>query len=320
MPCNDAHTKPTGVGDERGCYYAGTGLLSPTRNRLPVPDRASLATSRLPVILYSVGAPGYTAGAGRHIVDLNGLADPLLARLAMPPGKPWRIGHFERLVPAGYLETLASGQNLICSPGVRQFYDALKTITRGPLFAPDRLVAIWKMNTGRYDRLLAGYGNPDALSTQLCNAESSTDVEFVGGPKLVGYTVGTYQPKPGSVLPVTLYWQRGDSHSSPLASFVHVRPSKVGQPTNPASPSGMWAQAEHSEPGGRPTNEYWDGQVYTDQFLLDIPADIPAGVYNLEVGWFNQQVGEQLEPRPETVKPPHSILWRSILLPTLTVQ
>ena len=82
----------------------------------------------------------------------------------------------------------------------------------------------------------------------------------------------------------------------------------------------MWAQAENFEPGGRLTTDYWDGQVYVDQFLLDIPADIPAGVYNFEVGWFNPQAGEQLEPKPETVTPPHSILWRSILLPPLTVQ
>ena len=127
-----------------------------------------------------------------------------------------------------------SGENRICNPGLRQFYDALRTITRGPLFTPERLAAIWKMNTGQYDNLLADYGNPDPLSTQLCNAETPTQIEFTGGPKLVGYSVGTYQPKPGSQLPVTLYWQRGRrSMTTPLASFVHVRPSKEGQAANP---------------------------------------------------------------------------------------
>jgi hypothetical protein len=43
-------------------------------------------------------------------------------------------------------------------------------------------------------------------------------------------------------------------------------------------------------------------------------------VYNFEVGWYNPQAGEQLEPKPETVTPPHAILWRSILLPPLTVE
>ena len=82
----------------------------------------------------------------------------------------------------------------------------------------------------------------------------------------------------------------------------------------------MWAQDEHFERAGRYTTEFWDGQVYVDQFLLDIPADTPAGVYNLEVGWFDPETGEQLEPRPETVTAPDSILWRSVLLPPLTVQ
>ncbi|MGE5601967.1 MAG: hypothetical protein ACM30E_02890 [Nitrososphaerales archaeon] len=326
-PCSQPFPLPTGIVDERGCYFPGTGLVR-QRSGQPFTPAAGLfdeglkarTDSRPLQVKGAVGMYGYAAGPNVHVVDLNGLADPLLARLPVPPSKPWRIGHFERLVPAGYLETLAGGENRICNPGVAEFYAALALITRGPLLAPARLAAIWKMNTGQYDGLLANYGNPDALSTQLCNVQTSTDVQFAGGPKLVGYSVGTYQPKPGSVLPVTLYWQAGDAHDTALASFVHVRPSKEGQPANPASPSGMWAQGEHFEPGGRLTNEYWDGQVYVDQFLLSIPADIPAGIYNFEVGWFNQKAGAQLEPKPETVKPPHSILWRSILLPPLTVQ
>ena len=242
-----------------------------------------------------------------------------MARLGMPEGKPWRIGHFERLIPAGYLETLASGENKLCNPGVAAFYDKLRLITRGPLLAPGRLEAIWKMNTGWYDGLLADYGNPDPPDAQLCNANGRAQIEFVGGPKLVGYAVDTLTPEPGTSLPVTLYWQQGDEHAAPLMSFVHLRISQEGQKVNPANPSGMWAQEEHPEPGGRLTTDYWDSQVYADQFRLDIPADIPPGEYLVEVGWYNPQSGEQLEPKPETVTPPHKILWRSVLLPSLTV-
>jgi arabinofuranosyltransferase len=324
--CIQPFPLPTGVVDERACYFPGTGLAVQPPGRTHTPDHglfaAGLRARSDPLgvdVQGAIGMYGYAAGPGLHVVDLNALADPLLARLPIPEEKPWRIGHYERLIPAGYLETLTSGENRLCNPGIREFYDALSAVTRAPVFAPGRLAAIWKINTGQFDHLLEGYANPDSRDAQLCNASGVVDIQFAGGPKLVGYWVETTEPQPGSKFPITLYWQRGDEHAAPLASFVHVRTSQEGQATNPKSPSGMWAQAENYEPGGRFTPDYCDGQVYTDQFLLDLPADIPAGLYNLEVGWFDAEKGEQLEPRPETVAPPYAILWRSILLPPLAV-
>jgi hypothetical protein len=313
------------VVDERACYFPGTGLTMQKPGRPHTPDAglfaAGLKARSDPLgvdVQGAIGMYGFAAGPGLHVVDLNALSDPLLARLPIPEGKPWRIGHYERLIPAGYLETLTSGENRLCNPGVREFYDALTLVTRAPLFAPGRAATIWKMNTGQYDHLLQGYGNPDSREVQLCNASGVMDIQFAGGPKLVGYWVESTSLQPGGKMPVTLYWQRGDEHASPLASFVHVRTSQEGQAVNPDNPSGMWAQAENYEPGGRLTPDYWGDQVYTDQFLLDIPAGMPSGVYNLEVGWFDAEKGEQLDPRPETVALPYSILWRSILLPPLT--
>ena len=59
---------------------------------------------------------GYYAGPTVHIVDPLALADPLLARL--PPKRKinWRIGHFERTIPAGYRGTLRMGQNVLEDP------------------------------------------------------------------------------------------------------------------------------------------------------------------------------------------------------------
>ena len=240
-PCSQPFPLPTGVVDERGCYFPGTGLVrqhggqpyTPAHGLFDSGLKTRDALLRLS-IKGAVGMYAYAAGPTLHVVDLNALADPLLARLPIPQGKPWRIGHFERLIPAGYLETLTTGENRLCNPGLRQFYDALKTVISGPLFTRERLAAVWKMNTGQYDNLIAGYGNPDPLGTQLCNAQASTQIEFAGGPKLVGYSVGTYQPKPGSKLPVTLYWQRGDEHGTrpcKLRSRAAIQRGTGGQPS-----------------------------------------------------------------------------------------
>ena len=55
-------------------------------------------------------------------------------------------------------------------------------------------------------------------------------------------------------------------------------------------------------------------------FRVPVPKDVPPGEYFVEVGWFNPENGEQLEPQPETVQPPLRILWRSILLPPVQVR
>jgi len=328
MGCDAAAIGPSGVSDERSCFYEGTGLLN--QGEPPYPNQGLVALglearqNPFPVHIFGVaGIFGYYAGPQKHLVDLNALADPLLARLPLPEGKPWRIGHFERLIPAGYLETLASGENKICNEGLARYYDRLRTITRGPLFTPERLRTIWAMNTGQYDDFLAQYTMPGEEplpdSELLCNAAAIVDVEFTGGPHLRGYTISDQRVAAGGSLLLTLYWQGNASEGVKLATFVHVRPGP-GQPGNPQNPGGHWAQDEHFNPGGRENVEFWRDQVYVDQVLLQLPAEIPPGDYLLEVGWFNPETGEQLEPRPETVQAPLSILWRSILLPSLQVE
>ncbi len=103
-------------------------------------------------IFCCVGALGYFAGPHVYVVDEVGLGDPLLARL--PARRPWRIGHFTRDIPAGYVESIESGENRIEDPGVAAYYDRLRTMTRGPLRGLDRFRVIAAMNLGRYEHLL----------------------------------------------------------------------------------------------------------------------------------------------------------------------
>ena len=63
----------------------------------------------------AVGMTGYYGGPDLHVVDIYALSDPVLAR--MPIGNPFaRIGHFERDLPQGYVETFESGKNKIANP------------------------------------------------------------------------------------------------------------------------------------------------------------------------------------------------------------
>ncbi|HEY7575694.1 MAG TPA: hypothetical protein VIB08_11055, partial [Thermoanaerobaculia bacterium] len=109
----------------------------------------------------AIGYFAYAAGPEKIVVDYCGLGDPLLARLpACNVSSPdfWKSGHFYRLPPDGYLESLASGQNRIQNPAVRAYYDALLRVVRGPdLFDPARLATIVRFNLGLYDSLLESY-------------------------------------------------------------------------------------------------------------------------------------------------------------------
>lgn len=104
-----------------------------------------------------IGLVGFAAGPGVHIIDKVGLGDPLLARLpAQVPARreDWKSGHFHRTIPDGYVESIESETNEIREPHVREYYEILRAITRGPVFDTQRFRLIANMNLGRYDYLI----------------------------------------------------------------------------------------------------------------------------------------------------------------------
>jgi arabinofuranosyltransferase len=164
------------ITDERAYYYPTTGLLRvwAARDRiaelnLPTPPHAgALLGSRFahraePVALQkAVGFFGYFAGPGKTIVDIWAICDPLLARIPFrpQPGTHWRMGHFERRVPAGYLESLREDENRLAEHGLAEVYDALRRVTRGNLFTATRWRDIWRLHSGYFDAALQ---NPSYL-------------------------------------------------------------------------------------------------------------------------------------------------------------
>ncbi len=164
---------PQGVADERAYYYQTTGLLKAHRD----PNVLEAIRDHIWKIqpsfrrkgnIYIPGGCGFFglfAGPKAHVIDRFALVDPLLARL--PVEGKWRIGHFSRSLPDGYIDTLDSGENKIKDKDLALFYNKLSLITKGPLLAPERLKTIWLMNWGCYDALVDMYSNRHTVISPL---------------------------------------------------------------------------------------------------------------------------------------------------------
>ena len=153
----------TGIADERDGYYIFTNLLLFSRAQpLPVHPFVKYglqvrAEKNKVVPMPAVGMSGYFAGPETFVVDEYALGDPLLARLKPIADSDWRVGHFKRSVPDGYLASLESGENKITDPNLAAYYDKILLITRGNIWSVARWDAIWKMNTGQYGYLIEAY-------------------------------------------------------------------------------------------------------------------------------------------------------------------
>jgi arabinofuranosyltransferase len=138
-----------GIRETRAFYYRYTGLLRWSRE-VPLPhflwetEGREARVKRGVVQRGPIGLFGYYAGPEVHIVDFYALSDPLLARL--PSRGRWRIGHFQRRIPGGYLESIRTGRNVIADPVVAMKYEQLKIITQDPLWTRRRWEAIVAMN------------------------------------------------------------------------------------------------------------------------------------------------------------------------------
>lgn len=168
---------PSGIADERRYYFAFQGWRSGAKDPerpLSTATRAGRALREAGAtidVAHAVGVRGFYAGPKVHLLDRNALTDPLLSRLPMvsrdpdfaamrrmlhlpDPAPPWRIGHFARAVPGGYLATLLDGENHLADPEVRALWERVATVTRGPVWDGRRfgIVLRWLVGGGRLDR------------------------------------------------------------------------------------------------------------------------------------------------------------------------
>jgi arabinofuranosyltransferase len=151
-----------GITDERARFYPTSSLMWALSARSFAPthewveagrELEELASGRV-ITSQNVGFLGYFAGPEVHIVDTLALTDPLLARLPVATGLGWRIGHYQREVPRGYVDSLESGKNRILNPELAPLYDDVVLATQAGLIAPGRLGALWRLNSGGWRSVL----------------------------------------------------------------------------------------------------------------------------------------------------------------------
>lgn len=161
-----------GVADERAIYFADT---SP--RRIALHQRVAgtkwaemgreVAAEGRPAVISKIEMAGFFGGPDLLIVDPLALSDPLLARLPIPDVRPywdpsirppqapygridrgWRIGHYRRELPEGYLESLTEGRNRIRDPKIARLHDDLQLVVRGPIWRRERFAAMLRLNLG----------------------------------------------------------------------------------------------------------------------------------------------------------------------------
>ncbi len=155
----DSAIKPNGIVDERGVYFRDHSLVLAARQKLRDPawptDTGVRPTMRVADVCGLLGQAGLDTGPYVHLLDECALADPLLARLPAVFNDAWRVGHYRRMIPLQYRESLERSGNTLEDKALAEYYDQLRLVTRSrPLLSGARLRAIYRMNTGAFDHLI----------------------------------------------------------------------------------------------------------------------------------------------------------------------
>jgi hypothetical protein len=136
----------------------------------------------------------------------------------------------------------------------------------------------------RLDRLPLGYlVLPTAVDEEAIAIREAT---FGDQVQLLGYTIS--EPRPGEALELTLFWRVSEPLGDEVPAlnvFTHVLES-----------SGQLVANHDGIPGnGRyPTPSWMPGMIIADAHTIELPADLPAGDYEVGVGLYDPESGERL--------------------------
>ena len=148
-----------GVADERAYYYNLTSLFKVGSEKKinNLNYQGDLAYNNKVYLVGNIGFKGYFAKESDIIIDYFALSDPLLARIPKKDAKLIRIGHIERDIPAGYINSVFENKNLIFDKNLKEYYNAIKVITQDEIFSKERIKTIIKFNLGKYNYLIDEY-------------------------------------------------------------------------------------------------------------------------------------------------------------------
>lgn len=102
-------------------------------------------------------------------------------------------------------------------------------------------------------------------------------INFGGQIRLIGYDwIHNPSIMPGTQVPITFYWETLLPPGQNLNLFIHL-----------IDPVTQTQVAGFDGPPRFPTQYWQPGSTLIDARTLDIPADLPAGTYELRLGWYN---------------------------------
>ncbi|MDB4977051.1 MAG: hypothetical protein JWN48_5392 [Myxococcaceae bacterium] len=251
----------SGVADERAFYRDGLAMMMWTRSkRLPVHrlvmDGLAARASGDRVRLYgNIGLYGFYAGPHVHIVDPIALTEPLLARLPVRYDPNWRVGHYIRAIPPGYLETVAAGRCLMADKNLCEYYVKLSEVVAGPLWSLSRIGTLLKLNFRAYDHLLDRdrYRYPDLAHEALDNLATAvpdgSPWNAAGARTLGSDGIAIELPKSSHARQLSLSLDSNDSYS------VELRQGSTVIETITVGVSGPGSLLRHVMPLARQTSE-----------------------------------------------------------------
>ncbi len=106
-------------------------------------------------------------------------------------------------------------------------------------------------------------------------------VSLEGGLALVGHTLPPARVEPGQALSLEIVWQAAAPPPQAYTSFLHLLDSD----------GRGWAGDDHPPwEGLYPTNRWAEGEMVRMHYTLPLPAELPAGLYTLQAGWYDSNL------------------------------
>ncbi len=157
-----------------------------------------------------------------------------------------------------------------------------------PLYDPDGFAGEWLQDCCEKtdDNFVAGFRVQtfDTPAGSLA-AQQAYPVEFESDLALTGFRLARSAVQRGGQLQLTLFWLARAPIASSYTVFVHL-----------LAPDGFDLLDGDGIPrtGSRPTNSWQPGEIIIDTHSIALPADMPVGVFRLEVGMYERESGTRL--------------------------